>query len=219
MNNNLLNFPQKETAISLLIRHAERDPIDTMANALAPTLTVKGKNDSYKLGRMLAPFGPFTIFHSPVPRCQETAQSISEGISSCKINATVAGMLLDLGGPYITGDWDGIVKSIDRLGHANFVRKWFDNELPPELIMSLPEAARIQLRILVDTLRSSDTSSIHVTHDWNIMIVREYYFHLRHEDIGDPDYLDGVLAYLRDTILHLRYHEHEAIIDLSDTAI
>ena len=123
--------------------------------------------------------------------------------------------LLELGGPYITGDWSAIVASIETQGHTRFMRKWFDNELPPTLIMSLPDAARTQLKILTGQLTTTGISTINVTHDWNIMIMREYYFKLKHEIIGDPDFLDGLYATQSGGNIILRYHEHETTIDTS----
>lgn len=215
MKYNASNYQKIFGNIAIMIRHAERDPIEFMAHALEARLTNNGKSDAYKLGQHLAKHNPITIYHSPVPRCRQTAECIFEGIADCNGSATMAGQLLELGGPYITGNWDSIVKSIEEFGHTLFIRKWFDNELPSNLIMPLAEAAHIQSNILIDQLRSGNSSSINITHDWNIMIVREYYFNLRHEDIGDPDYLDGVFAYLLQDRLHLRYHEYETTIDLS----
>jgi len=216
MNTTSINLPDNSGSFAIMLRHAERFPIHNMADALNLPLTSKGKNDAYLLGQNLARYSPFTIYHSPVPRCRETADSIREGILSVNQQATLEGLVLDLGGPYITGNWEAIVSSIEQMGHAGFVRKWFDNELPSNLIMSLPKAAHIQLMILVNQLRSHKTSTINVTHDWNIMIMREYYFKFRHEEIGDPDYLDGVYAFFNNGKLHIGYHEHVRTITLPD---
>ena len=215
MKRNFLHVPEVSGKVAVIIRHAERDPIDVMTRALEARLTPAGKSDAFQLGQSLARYNPINIYHSPVPRCIQTAECIFEGIRSCNEPATIVGYLLELGGPYITSTWDAVVNSIEQFGHSMFIRKWFDNELPSNLIMPLPEAAQIQLNILANQLRSGISSSINITHDWNIMILREYYFNLRHEDIGDPDYLDGVFAYLHQDRLHLRYHEHERIIDFS----
>jgi phosphohistidine phosphatase SixA len=216
MNQALLPPSDYTGPIALIIRHAERYPIERMINALEVQLTDRGKIDSYKLGEKLAGFCPINIYHSPVPRCIQTAESIYEGIQSLDSRAKVSGYLLELGGPYITGDWSAIAASLEELGHTQFIRRWFDNELPPSLIMSLQEAALIQLKILLNQLISTQVSSINVTHDWNIMILREYYFKLKHEEIGDPDFLDGLYAYLSGGKIILRYHENETIIDISD---
>jgi phosphohistidine phosphatase SixA len=215
MKQNFLHVPDGSGRVAVIIRHAERDPIDFMTRALEAQLTPVGKSDAFQLGQSIARYNPINIYHSPVPRCTQTAECIFEGIRSCNEPATIVGYLLELGGPYITSTWDAVVNSIEQFGHSAFIRKWFDNELPSNLIMPLPEAAQTQLNILANQLRSGISSSINITHDWNIMILREYYFNLRHEDIGDPDYLDGVCAYLHQDRLHLRYHEHERIIDFS----
>lgn len=216
MKNELLLQNNVQGPIAIMIRHAERHPIGKIINALEVELTDRGKTDAYKLGRMLARFCPVNIFHSPVPRCKQTADSIFDGIQSIDSRAQVSGYMLDLGGPYITGDWNSIATAIEQHGHNQFIRRWFNNELPSSLIMSLPEAAHIQLKIIISQLTSSTLSSINITHDWNIMILREYYFHLRHEDIGDPVFLDGIHAFLSDGKIFLRYHEHERILPLSE---
>ncbi len=209
-----LNIPDISSSVAIMVRHAERYPISRMENALELRLTPKGKEDAFMLGQSLSGFSPLSIYHSPVPRCKETADSIRDGILSANQQATVEGLLLDLGGPYITGDWYAVVNAIEEIGHSRFIRKWFDNELPSSLIMSLHEAAHIQLKVLINQLRSGSLSTINVTHDWNIMIMREYFLHLRHEDIGDPDYLDGLHAFIEDDRLHLGYHGTVTVLDL-----
>lgn len=216
MNVKMLGQINHQGPISFMVRHAERHPIGKMINALEVELTDHGKIEAYTLGQTLARFCPIEIFHSPVPRCKQTAEGIYNGIQSIDTRANVSGYLLELGGPYITGDWNSIAAAIEQLGDNKFLRKWFDNELPSSLIMPLPKAAHIQINILVTQLKSSTLSSVNITHDWNIMILREHYFNLRHEDIGDPDFLDGIYATLSDGKISLRYHEHEIKIPLSE---
>lgn len=219
MNIEMVREMAHDGTVAIMIRHAERHPIEKMINALEVELTARGKTDAFKLGQMLARFCPVNIFHSPVPRCKQTADSIFAGIRTIDTRAKVSGYLLELGGPYITGDWSAITAAIEQQGHVKFIRKWFDNELPSSLIMSLPEAARIQLKIMVSQLTSNTLSTINVTHDWNIMILREYYFNLRHENIGDPAFLDGIYSSLSNGKISLRYHDHERSIQLSELSI
>jgi hypothetical protein len=215
MNQSIFPPTDRTGPFSIIIRHAERHPIEQMINALEVQLTERGMKDSYDLGEMLARFCPINIYHSPVPRCRQTAENILEGVWSLDGRATLSGYLLELGGPYITGDWGTITASIEKQGHTRFLRRWFDNELPATLVMSLPDAARVQLKVLANQLAATDVSSINITHDWNIMILREYYFNLKHEDVGDPDFLDGLYAYMSDEKIILGYHENEIIIDTS----
>jgi hypothetical protein len=215
MKPRILPHPDQTGPVAIMIRHAERHPIEKMINALEVQLTDRGLQDSYQLGEMLARFCPINIYHSPVPRCQQTAEYIFRGIRRLDDRVSLSGYLQELGGPYITGDWGAIVASIENQGHARFIRRWFDNELPPTLIMSLPDAAYIEFQILARQLTSSNVSSINVTHDWNIMIMREYFFNLKHEIIGDPDFLDGLYAFKSGEKIILRYHDNETIIDAS----
>ncbi len=212
-------FPGRpvQDTVSIILRHAERDPITDMAHALEVRLTDSGKFAAYSLGTHLAGYGPVNLFHSPVMRCLETARSLLEGIKSAEEDALLIGPLNELGGPYITGDWRELVKCVKEHGQPLFIRKWFDNELPSDLIMPLSLAAELHLRLIYTQL-CSERSAINITHDWNIMVLREHYFNLRHEDLGEPGYLDGFCAYLEAGKIVLTYHEHSAAISppLSD---
>jgi hypothetical protein len=85
---------------------------------------------------------------------------------------------------------------VEEIGQNAFIRKWFNSEIPDSLIAPLEESAQTQFSIIADQLLSRKESFINITHDWNIMILREYYLGLKHEEIGQPEYLDGLYAYL-----------------------
>ncbi len=205
--------PEIQGNIAIMIRHAERDPITNMSNALDALLTDKGKKDAFDLGQRLTHYSPINLYHSPVPRCQQTAAYILEGFNTTRNSATLTGSIMELGGPYITGNWADITQTIKKYGQSKFVRMWFNNEITPDIIMPLHVAAKIQLKIIAGQLQSG-ISAINITHDWNIMIVREYYFNLRHEDIGEPDFLDGFCAYIIQDDLHIHYHDNKKVINL-----
>jgi len=197
------NLPSTERVI-LLIRHAERDPIDDMKDALQIRLTEKGHTDSENLGRSLAPLGPFSVYHSPVPRCMETAFMIIKGLSS---ESSLKGQLLELGGPYVKGDWMELVRRTRSEGPSNFIRQWFDTSQHNDIMVPLEEAALFSISFLKEQLNNNKTSVINVSHDWNLMILREYFFNLRHEDEGMPDFLDGIALFSKGEDLHLKYHD------------
>jgi bisphosphoglycerate-dependent phosphoglycerate mutase len=198
--------------LAIMVRHAEREPILDYANAFDACLTEKGKSDAHLFGKNMKKIGQTALYHSPVQRCVQTADCVCAGLESNGTQAHVVGSIFDLGGAYIVGPWHEIAASIDRYGHFTFVRKWFNDEFPPDFIMPLDLAAATQLRILANQLLSGDSSSINITHDWNIMVLREYYFDSRHEDIGVPEYLDGLCAFMQDGLLHLIHHELEKVI-------
>jgi len=199
---------QSAERVSLLIRHAERYPIEDMKDALQIRLTEKGHADSKNLGINLAPFGPFSVYHSPVPRCMETAQMIFQGLSLDDTESSLNGDLLELGGPYVKGDWLELVRRTRSEGPSNFIRQWFDTSQHDDIMVSLKEAALFSISFLKEQLIKSKTSVINVSHDWNLMILREYFFDLRHEDVGMPDFLDGVALFNKGESLLLMYHDN-----------
>lgn len=215
---NTLSFYSKPEIkpAAFIIRHAERDPINSMINPFEALLTERGKDDSIKLGGHLAPLGPLQIFHSPVPRCRQTAENIRIGFIHSKGSSEQVQELFDLGGPYITGNWVEVADIINKMGHAAFIRKWFDGLLPPDLIMPLEQAGYNQMHILTSQLLEGAAATINITHDWNIMILREFFLKLRHEDIGEPAYLDGLMAFVQKNAIHLIYHEYETSLSLEN---
>ncbi len=194
------------------IRHAEREHITEPLRALEALLTVKGKADAVSLGKTIAPFGDIRIYHSPVERCRQTAENIAGGIASAGGKSAMAGQLMDLGGPYITGNWTDMMVEVAKYGFDGFVRAWFDGRLPEGLITPLDVSAKAQLRVLRDQLENEGPSTINVSHDWNLMCLREYYFGIRHEDAGTPGYLTGITAVKEGDAIRLIWGDEERIV-------
>ncbi len=199
-----------------LIRHAERDPIDDMKNALAIRLTEQGHRESIELGKQLSPLGPFDIYHSPVPRCAETASRIAEGLASKKTKSTMGGSLLDLGGPYVKGDWNELVKRTREKGPSLFLREWFTTEKHHDIMVPLQMAAKESLSLLTRQLKEHSKQVVNISHDWNIIILREFFFGIEHETYGMPPFLDGIVLYRKDRGLYLSYHGKEKRIKDQD---
>lgn len=203
-------FIPDDRPVALMLRHAERYQITHMNNAMEPLLTEKGKDDAMRYGRELSKMAiacPLHLYHSPVERCKETAEAIQSGLESVNITSLLKGMDINLGGPYITGDWREVAASAEEVGFLNFVRMWFNGEVKSGLVLPLKEAAEQQLDVLRAHLEKNDYSTLHVTHDWNLMIMREYFFEITHEDWGVPDFLDTIAAYMDNDRLHLHYYD------------
>lgn len=205
--------------VSLIIRHAERHPISSMKNPFEAMLTEKGASDAFTMGKQMSELGDVRLYHSPVARCRDTAINIGKGISEKTGVQVPAEMIYDLGGPYMRGDWDYVSRLIDQIGQDSFIRQWFDGMLPERVLMPLKEAALNQMAILAGQLANTGPSAINVTHDWNILILREWAFNLRHEDLGWPDFLDGVLAQRVNSSIHLCYHGKRAEIPLNKLSL
>lgn len=179
--------------VALLMRHSERLPVLYSAHYDVP-LTENGRRMAHDLGRALAPRGRIVLYHSFIPRCGETASCIADGAREAGAEATVIGVLDDLAGPYLK-DRDAVMDLADTMTPERFLRAWFDGALPEAILAPLHEAAASQLRPVHLALgRHPDALSVLVSHDWNLMTVREACLGARHEDVGWLPFLDGVAA-------------------------
>jgi len=212
-------FIPDSSPVAIIIRHAERDPIRDMNSPFEAMLTDNGINQSIELGKRISKLAPVRIYYSPVPRCRDTAVNICRGINETNKAAENAGDIFDLAAPYIVGGWSTIAGIIKKSGHDTFLRSWFDGEVSDELIMPLREAFFTQMQILLKQLSENTSSTINVTHDWNILILREAIFNLRHEDIGMPDFLDGIALKITDDSLDCYYHDHHRRLPIKDLLI
>lgn len=204
-----IDFLVEKQPVALVLRHAERFPVRNLKNPMDALLTEKGKADSADFGRGLSGLAPLTLFHSPVERCRQTAEGIARGIRDTGGAAELRGAAEHLGGPYIRGGFDSVPKMVRKYGMSDFLRTWFDGNLPGDTLLSLPEAAELIFGYIVQTLADIGTNTAMITHDWTIMILREYFLDLPHESAGFPGFLDGMAVYRKGGTLRVCYHGGE----------
>lgn len=178
----------------LLIRHAERAAVTDLRTHAAVLLTAQGRADAFALGRMLGRrYGSAALWHSPIPRCGQTAESLARGAFAAGGAAQVEGPLEWLGTEPVGGDPAWLNAQVASQGNSGFLRLWFDGRYSPGQIAPLERVASAQMRAVLAQLESSPSPVvIDVTHDWNLMLMREHYLGLRHEDVDVPAYLDSV---------------------------
>ena len=115
----------------------------------------------------------------------------------------------DLGISYIR-NW---IPEIDLSKSRAFVRRWFDGEFPSTVLAPLEEAAHLQLSACAKSIHRAKAEGVAlavlVTHDWNVLLLREHFLGLRHEESGWPDFLDAVLVHERGSDLVLTYSDKQ----------
>ena len=205
---------QDKQPVAVILRHAERYPVVDPLTHSSVLLTEKGLEDACSLGKTLSFLKPAAFYASPVTRCQQTAEGIAKGIYNPDGTPPSVSFLYALAGPYIRGEWPEITRLVQIHGISTYLRMWFDGELPKDLVMPVEEAAHLEFNILKKQLEEHE-NAINITHDWNIMIMRQYFFNLRHEDIGYPDFLDGMTAYKENGKICLAYHDHLQWVGIS----
>jgi hypothetical protein len=77
----------------------------------------------------------------------------------------------------------------------DFLRQWFDGLVPSGWIEPIGATASGQVRSAIAEFDNDlePRLAILISHDWNLMAVREYFFGIRHEDAGWIDFLDGIV--------------------------
>ncbi len=185
---------------AILVRHAERKPIIKVQDAVDAPLVQAGKQAAQSLGKLLANLSPIRLFHSPVPRCKQTAEMISQGASSAGAQVSLEGENFTIGGPYMR-DWNTAMGHVLKTGPMPFIKDWFAGKLPDELAKDARESASEQVSVLLEQLTAPDASgcTLNVTHDWNIILVRHFFLGLELEKVGWPHYMEAVVASMQDS--------------------
>lgn len=194
------------------LRHAERFPIVDAADPTLAEITPNGAVAAEAFGARLEGFDCVRIFHSPVKRCRQTAECIARGLASAGRVVEIAGPEDALGVDYILD-----LKEAGRLTvlHSDhFVRLWFTGQVPTTVIRDARQIAARKLGFLTERLQDPCAGGrrldLHVSHDWNIIVLRELMLSVRHEEAGWLTYLDGVAFALLPDGLHAVYRDRVA---------
>ncbi len=177
-----------------MLRHAARHPIADPKQPHLAELTTEGHAAAERFGEQLAGYARVRLFHSPVKRCLQTVEGVARGAERRGVAVEILGGSPELGIDYI--------RDIDEAGRLSvlhgphFVRLWFDGTIAPTVVDPIPTLAQRKLAYvqarLAEIAAQSGTIDLHVSHDWNIMILREHLCGVRHEEAGWLTYLDGV---------------------------
>lgn len=179
------------------LRHAERHPILDATDPTLAELTEAGIAAAEVFGGKIVGFDRVRLFHSPVKRCRQTAEAIARGAKKTGCAVEVVGPEDALGVDYILD-----LKEAGRLTvlHGeHFVRLWFGGQVAPTVIREAAQIAARKLAFMSQRLHEPAVGGrrldLHVSHDWNIIILRELLCGVRHEDAGWLNFLDGVAFY------------------------
>ena len=187
----------------LIIRHTIREPITDAKDSYRQLLTPEGIELAKTLGKTVSLYSDtFSFFHSPVPRCEQTATSIKDGI---EINAkqTVDIKPFDPLKGFFYRNWDYCAELMNT---QEFTKKWFANEIPSEFIMPIREAGEMMLNEIT-SIKDDNTTKIFITHDWNIFCLRSLFFN-SYEEMEVPTYLEGILVSGDKKLLQTFKQEH-----------
>lgn len=196
-------------AAAAVLRHAPRFPIADPSQPTLAEITPAGATAAEDFGARIRGFAGVRIFHSPVKRCAQTAEHIARGVRSAGLTAELAGPQPALGVDYIRDLVE--VGRLNALHGESFVRLWFSGRISESLIFPAPRIATATLAFLTDRLEEPAGSrrlDLHVTHDWNVIILRDLMLGVRHEEAGWLGFLDGLAFSRPPDGLRAVYHGH-----------
>ncbi|HVT74485.1 MAG TPA: histidine phosphatase family protein [Lacunisphaera sp.] len=181
-------------AVAAVMRHAARHPIANPAEPALAEITADGARAATEFGARLAGFERLRLFHSPVKRCGQTAACIAEGAAAAGLAVELAGAREEIGADYILDMAESGRLTV--LHGDHFVRLWVEGKIPATVIRPARMVAARQASFVAERLREPTGGGrrldLHVSHDWNIIVLREILLHIRHEDTGWLTFLDGV---------------------------
>ena len=103
-----------------------------------------------------------------------------------------------------------------------FVRRWMDGQVPENVIWRTERIAAAKVdyvaRKLAEPCRPGRWLDLHVSHDWNVMVLRERLLGVRHEEAGWLTFLDGVGFTLDGRQLLADYHGQRRVHALPELA-
>jgi hypothetical protein len=216
MNSNAARMVQsvgKADRVAMIIRHADRHeiPSNRMNDSLKVGLTEKGFEEARCFGSSLPRYSSYRVFHSPAKRCVETAEMIAEGLIDQGQKVAPIEEDWNLCAPYIKDERCFIEAS--RLGNS-FIRSWFSGQINDQWVHGTRDSARTLLAPIIRKLNGQRTGmDIHVSHDWDIMLLRETLLGLKHEEIGWLNYLDGLVFIPDRDKIKVCYHDLSSYVD------
>jgi hypothetical protein len=185
--------PQGAT-VSLLVRHAEREPIRNPEMAFVAGLTPQGIADSQQFGEyLLGKFQPGAFYSSPVGRCVQTAEGILQGAA-----------------------WQKQVLLDDRLTHT-FIRAALDALSISRNSLGVPDQVIQLFSLLCGAKGETITNRLNffVTHDTVITTMLGYLLGLPDEDIRAPDFLEGFLLWRQGKLYNVVWRGQRFVFKLS----
>ncbi|MBF0189159.1 MAG: histidine phosphatase family protein [Magnetococcales bacterium] len=181
----------------LLMRHGERPVLRQLAQVDGTRLTPRGRREAERLGATrLADTPPDHIFHSPVLRCRETAESLLDGLQTCAIHPVNHGPVEALFPPFTPEHIGHFMQGSQALfehGSEAFVYAWLAGDLDTRHYPDPQQSARRLLAYLLQQRATHTGRHLHVCHDCNLLLLLQVFMGLPPEESLWPRFLEPLL--------------------------
>ncbi len=182
-----------DTDVALVLRHAEREEIPSGTFGVDVPLTAVGVESAERLGSALSEIRPpVGVTSSPVPRCVQTAAAILRG-GGFEKEAAVDWRLGDPGPFVVDTETSGAL--FLETGILEITRRQLSDVEPPPGMRGTSEGVGLLLDLTAKELGNSGRLNVYVTHDAILAVLVAHLYRLSVDDIGWPEYLDGLLLW------------------------
>lgn len=198
-------------SMAVVLRHSERHyDFENQWMERYLGLTDEGKELAYAFGKDLPTDPLLRLYSSAVARCVETAYQMEKGSISIGGKTETNRLAKELLTLYATNSKKALAINIEK-GDAQLFRDWFDHKIPIDIMADPEESGEILVSYLIDLLTEIQDAHIdvHVTHDWNLYLLKELYLGLPLEDVGGAAYLEGIVLYEDDGEFYMTNHQTE----------
>ena len=201
----------KEADASLVIRHAEREDIPAGTFGHDVNLTTEGTRAAEELGTALSEYRALTVVSSPVPRCVQTAEAMLRGAGSTP--QVVTDSRLGDPGAFVV-DANAAGPLFLELPIPEIARRQLQDGTPLAGMRPTSEGVEILLELVTSALKKNGRLHVFITHDiiLSVFVAALYGRHV--DEIGWPDFLDGLLLWQREKRLHLSWRGLQQTSDL-----
>jgi len=166
----------KDAKVVLFLRHSHRKSSNDPSELQKLGLTAKGHEIAKIFGTFLPYKRSLQIYHSPSPRCQETAKGILKGFRKIGGSGKLMGSTSSLNN---TKSKKGFIttQALKYRG-IKFIQRWHDDFFPKDSIVPFSDYCTNVYKQIINDLMNTQTIgiNIHVSHDLFIIGLRYGWF-------------------------------------------
>ncbi len=197
----LKKFPV-DSKIILILRHSHRNDPTELVKIHELRLTPQGHQVAKIFGQKLPNERAIRLYHSPVGRCQETAEDILTGFEETGGNGALKGVLTPL---FFAGTAPKFFQDINmKNSHLDFMFRWAVGFYSPDLISPLQTYCQNAAVVIWNNINDAPERGIdiHITHDVFLMALRFGWFGIPPNEEWVP-FLGGIAFTLTENKIKL----------------
>ncbi len=204
-----------ESKLIIILRHSDREEMTNVLRSYEVPLTDQGRKLAHELGMNLSSSYSYRLLHSHVSRCMNTALQITEGIKVNGGSVKIVGERDYLGGFFIKNS-ENVLGLANQIYGPEFIHHWSEGDIKENDIIPFDNASKFMLESIIKEANRAEQSEIdiHITHDWNMMLILYNLFNFKENNLSWPYYLEPIFIVLNNSNNLLLYENVERKLEI-----